>query len=211
MAADRAMAVATFTAHHPVVTLLDLGLPPRPNEPDEGLAVLSDLLASDPLAKQWFDKLHVTAENGLNLPVAEYQLIGPRLLQVSRTVLGRVTLLAGMYRLTGDQRFADRARAEASHRHQAMHAVRCPEPFLRGGHGDDRVEEHAGAVEHIRELAMVHLGKVALERRRLDAVDRQDGHQDRLLSQGITIGAEQVPSYAFHPLGNLTRRAAQFL
>jgi two-component system, NtrC family, response regulator len=33
------------------VTLLDLGLPPRPNDPDEGLAVLSAILALDPLAK----------------------------------------------------------------------------------------------------------------------------------------------------------------
>ena len=35
----------------PVVTLLDLGLPPRPNEPDEGLAALAGLLAMDPAAK----------------------------------------------------------------------------------------------------------------------------------------------------------------
>ena len=33
------------------MTLLDLGLPPRPNEPEEGLAVLSAVLALDPLAK----------------------------------------------------------------------------------------------------------------------------------------------------------------
>jgi two-component system NtrC family response regulator len=33
------------------VTLLDLGLPPRPNDPDEGLEVLSAVLALDPLAK----------------------------------------------------------------------------------------------------------------------------------------------------------------
>ena len=51
MAEDRAGAVAAFTANHPSVTLLDLGLPPRPNEPDEGLATLSSLLALDPLAK----------------------------------------------------------------------------------------------------------------------------------------------------------------
>lgn len=50
-AGDRAGALAAFTADHPTVTLLDLGLPPRPNEPDEGLAVLSELLALDPLAK----------------------------------------------------------------------------------------------------------------------------------------------------------------
>ena len=31
-AADRAGALAAFTAHRPLVTLLDLGLPPRPND-----------------------------------------------------------------------------------------------------------------------------------------------------------------------------------
>jgi two-component system, NtrC family, response regulator len=51
MAGDRADALAAFAAHRPAVTLLDLGLPPRPNEPDEGLAVLSAVLATDPLAK----------------------------------------------------------------------------------------------------------------------------------------------------------------
>ena len=50
-AGDRAEALAAFTAHRPVVTLLDLGLPPRPNEPDEGLALLSAFLGLDPLAK----------------------------------------------------------------------------------------------------------------------------------------------------------------
>jgi two-component system NtrC family response regulator len=51
MAGDRAAAVAAFTAERPVVTLLDLGLPPRPNDPDEGLAVLSGLLVLDRQAK----------------------------------------------------------------------------------------------------------------------------------------------------------------
>src|ERR1035437_3526781 len=50
-AGDRAGALAAFTAHRPAVTLLDLGLPPRPNEPEEGLAGLSAVLALDPLAK----------------------------------------------------------------------------------------------------------------------------------------------------------------
>ncbi len=51
MAGDRQGAVAAFTANRPAVSLLDLGLPPRPNEPVEGLATLSNLLALDPLAK----------------------------------------------------------------------------------------------------------------------------------------------------------------
>src|ERR1700745_392350 len=40
-----------FEPHSPAVSLLDLGLPPRPNECDEGLAVLSDILATDNTAK----------------------------------------------------------------------------------------------------------------------------------------------------------------
>jgi two-component system NtrC family response regulator len=51
MAGDRSTAVAAFTADRPLVTLLDLGLPPAPNTPDEGLAVLSGLLVLDRQAK----------------------------------------------------------------------------------------------------------------------------------------------------------------
>ena len=50
-AEDRQGALDVFKAHPPAVTLLDLGLPPRPNECDEGLAVLSDILAIDNTAK----------------------------------------------------------------------------------------------------------------------------------------------------------------
>jgi two-component system NtrC family response regulator len=51
MAEDRVGAVAAFTAQRPAVTLLDLGLPPRPNDPDEGMSTLAALLALDPLSK----------------------------------------------------------------------------------------------------------------------------------------------------------------
>jgi two-component system NtrC family response regulator len=51
MAGDRTAALAAFDANRPLVTLLDLGLPPRPNDPEEGLAALSSLLAVDPLSK----------------------------------------------------------------------------------------------------------------------------------------------------------------
>ncbi len=50
-AGDRATALAAFSAHRPLVTLLDLGLPPHPNGPEEGFAILSAVLALDPLAK----------------------------------------------------------------------------------------------------------------------------------------------------------------
>ncbi len=50
-AEDRPKAVAAFTSVRPTATLLDLGLPPHPNDPEEGLAVLSGLFVLDRLAK----------------------------------------------------------------------------------------------------------------------------------------------------------------
>src|SRR5260370_936891 len=50
-AEDRKGALEVFEANSPAVTLLDLGLPPRPNECDEGLATLSEILAVDSTAK----------------------------------------------------------------------------------------------------------------------------------------------------------------
>ncbi len=51
IAGDRAAAVEAFRAQKPFAVLLDLGLPPHPANPDEGLATLSELLALDRLAK----------------------------------------------------------------------------------------------------------------------------------------------------------------
>ncbi|PYL43329.1 MAG: sigma-54-dependent Fis family transcriptional regulator, partial [Verrucomicrobia bacterium] len=50
-AEDRKGAREAFEANSPAATLLDLGLPPRPNECDEGLAALSEILALDSTAK----------------------------------------------------------------------------------------------------------------------------------------------------------------
>ncbi len=50
-AGDRASALALFAEHHPPVCLLDLGLPPTPAAPTEGLAALAELLAADPRVK----------------------------------------------------------------------------------------------------------------------------------------------------------------
>ena len=51
LAEDRAGAIEAFHRNKPVVTLLDLGLPPRANEPEEGLAALSDILRANQTAK----------------------------------------------------------------------------------------------------------------------------------------------------------------
>jgi len=48
---DRAGAIEIFRSLKPLVVLLDLGLPPSPSTPDEGLAALAELLAIDNSAK----------------------------------------------------------------------------------------------------------------------------------------------------------------
>ncbi len=50
-AEDRISAVQGFREHKPVAVLLDLGLPPKPNEIEEGLATLGDILTLDSAAK----------------------------------------------------------------------------------------------------------------------------------------------------------------
>ncbi|HEV3409318.1 MAG TPA: sigma 54-interacting transcriptional regulator, partial [Chthoniobacterales bacterium] len=50
-AENRQAALDGFKQAQPAVTLLDLGLPPNPNDPEEGLATLADLLSYDPDAK----------------------------------------------------------------------------------------------------------------------------------------------------------------
>ena len=50
-AGDRQEAVALFNKERPAATLLDLGLPPEPNEPGEGMAALSEIIAIDSAAK----------------------------------------------------------------------------------------------------------------------------------------------------------------
>jgi two-component system NtrC family response regulator len=50
-AEDRPRALEAFKAGNPAVTLLDLGLPPHPNDPEEGLSALSELLGMHKTAK----------------------------------------------------------------------------------------------------------------------------------------------------------------
>ena len=51
LAGDRLGAIAAFRTHRPAVVLLDLGLPPQPASPSEGLATLAELIGLDPDVK----------------------------------------------------------------------------------------------------------------------------------------------------------------
>jgi len=79
---------------------------------DERLAELSGLRASDELlAKAVADALR-QAEQGLELVPLAYEKRGPRLLHVSRACLERVYTLGLAWRLTGEERYAARVRAD---------------------------------------------------------------------------------------------------
>ena len=51
MAGDRGSAMEAFRSSHPAVVLLDLGLPPNPGAPEEGLAALAEMVALDSTTK----------------------------------------------------------------------------------------------------------------------------------------------------------------
>lgn len=85
---------------------------PRLHLRTEQWIALRALIASNPLLGAWFDRVRAAAEQALHRPVAGYVLKGPRLLYQSRAALETITTLAGVYRLAGDVRMADRAREE---------------------------------------------------------------------------------------------------
>ena len=93
--------LATLRHSHPRLYLLDSDLPQ-----------VKKAIALDPVIKEWYDELEGEAEKMLTEPPAEYKLIGPRLLSQSRAALRRISTLAGLYRLDGDRRKAERARRE---------------------------------------------------------------------------------------------------
>ncbi len=68
--------------------------------------------ASDPVAKKLLQDLQSAADQALGEAPIKRELIGPRLLDKSRTCLHRVSLWAGLYRLTGKAAYAARARQE---------------------------------------------------------------------------------------------------
>jgi hypothetical protein len=90
--------LATLRAGHPRLILLDAEVPR-----------LRAAIRSDGAMRAWHEGLVREAERTLAAPPAVHRLIGPRLLDQSRLVLGRVTLLAGLYRIDGDRRYAERA------------------------------------------------------------------------------------------------------
>ena len=89
----------------------------RPGHPrllvlDDDIARLKRQIKDDKTAARYFEHIHDDAEKMLSEPPVERVLTGPRLLTVSRKVVERVTTLGGLYRLTGEEKYAKRCRDE---------------------------------------------------------------------------------------------------
>lgn len=99
--------------HAPLSVLDDLRAGhPRLLVLDEDVDRVAGRIQQDPTAKQYFDHLRKAADRMLKAEPLEHKLIGPRLLAVSRAALKRVLTLSTMYRLTGEPRYAERARLD---------------------------------------------------------------------------------------------------
>ena len=107
-------ALASSTAAGPDADVLKTLRPghPRLLVLDADLARVKQAVENDPVARRWRERLLGDAEKMLKEQPIQRKLIGPRLLDKSRTALQRITTLAGLYRLDGDRRFAERARKE---------------------------------------------------------------------------------------------------
>ena len=100
LAEDRGGAMEAFRASRPLVTMLDLGLPPKPNEPTEGLAILDEILAADSGAKVIIVSGQGEKENAVNaVGAGAYDfLCKPVDLDELKLVLRRAVHVAGLER-----------------------------------------------------------------------------------------------------------------
>lgn len=93
--------LATLRPGHPRLILL----------PDD-IARIKDFIAHDPVAHGYYAALVRSGDKIIPEPPVERVLIGPRLLDKSRTTLERIYTLALLYRLDGDHKWSDRATQE---------------------------------------------------------------------------------------------------
>jgi hypothetical protein len=76
----------------------------------EDFAQLKQRIASDSELQSWHTKLQAQAQDLMSAPPSRYEIPdGLRLLATSRRIVNRVYTLALLYRLDGDQRYAERA------------------------------------------------------------------------------------------------------
>ncbi|WP_347244329.1 heparinase II/III family protein [Thermogutta sp.] len=98
MASDEASPLATLRKEHPRLIV---------TREDERR--VKQLLGQNAQLRAIFEFLRKEADEVFRQSPVQHRLIGPRLLDQSRLCLSRVYLLATVYRVTGERRYADRA------------------------------------------------------------------------------------------------------
>jgi hypothetical protein len=88
------------------------GAHPRLTFTDAEIPSLMDAIRRDRVLSAKFDTLREQGEKMLPEPPVEYVRDAEKAVTASRLVLTRISTLAGLYRLTGDERFAARAKQE---------------------------------------------------------------------------------------------------
>ncbi len=82
---------------------------PRLHLDAKGFADLKLKIASDTTLKAWYDRIEKKGDAILSEPTSIYVIPdGLRLLDVSRKVVGRISVLGFLYQLTGDTKYAER-------------------------------------------------------------------------------------------------------
>src|SRR3954466_12318836 len=100
LAEDRLTALENFRTHRPAVALLDLGLPPHPGNPTEGMATLSALLGLDSMAKVIIISGQGERANALQaIGAGAYDFLNkPVEMEVLKTLLKRAYHVTGLER-----------------------------------------------------------------------------------------------------------------
>ncbi len=94
------------------LTSIPLKPHPRLIATDDRMAEIRKLISGNPIAKEYYSDLRDQARQILRQPPIAYKLIGPRLLDKSRTCLERVYILAFLWRMDQRPEHLQRALAE---------------------------------------------------------------------------------------------------
>src|ERR1700674_5608194 len=94
-----------------------------------------------------------------------------------------------------DDQSRDGFSSEAPHGLEAMPAVGGPEAAARRHDSDDGVEKTPSLTNNVGQPLVVSVGEIALKRRRLDLVDRQNREQGLITAKRFLIEAyDAAPS-----------------
>ena len=100
--------------------------------------------------------------------------------------------LPGYLAFRDDQR-SDGFRPKAAHGFEAMPAVGSPETAAPWRENcDDRIEKTPCLIDDVGQPFVVSIGEIALKRRGLDLIDRQDAQQHRMTGERLLVRSDNA-------------------